>query len=224
MDSIWTESIKLPQFESLEGSKETEVLIIGGGMAGILCAYFLQQEGVDYILAERDKICSGITKSTTAKITSQHGLIYSKLLKSTGQEKTKRYLEANQKAVEKYRELCQNIDCDFETKTAYVYSLNHREKLEREADALEKVGFHASLVKTRELPFDTVGVIGFENQAQFHPLKFVSQIAGNLNIYENTFIKELSEHTALTNKGNIAFKKLIFATHFPMDNKHGMYF
>ncbi len=62
MNSIWTENAVLPQFEALKGSAETDVLIIGGGMAGILCAYFLREQGVDYILAEGRTICSGITK------------------------------------------------------------------------------------------------------------------------------------------------------------------
>lgn len=224
MNSIWTESTELPHFETLEGSAHTDVLIIGGGLAGILCAYFLQEEGVDYILVEGRRICSGITKNTTAKITSQHGLIYNKLLKSAGLEKTKQYLEANQNAVKKYFELCRDMDCGFEKKTAYVYSINNRKKLEDEAEALYKTGFHPKLSETEELPFPTAGAIAFENQAQFNPLKFVSQIARKLRIYENTFVKELAEKTAVTEKGRITYQKLIVTTHFPIDNKHGMYF
>lgn len=224
MDSIWTKGTRMPQFETLEGHKKTDVLIIGGGMAGILCAYFLQEKGIDYILVEGRTICSGITKNTTAKITSQHGLIYDKMLRSAGREKTKGYLEANQNAIKKYIELCRGIDCDFERKTAYVYSRCNRKKLEQEAEALYKLGVTPNITETDELPFSTVGAIGFEEQAQFHPLKFISQIAGNLKIYEHSFVKELSEHTAVTEKGSIGFQKLIVATHFPMDNKHGMYF
>lgn len=224
MDSIWTETASLPHFKSLEGSAKTDVLIIGGGIAGVLCAYFLQERGVDYLLAEADHICSGITGNTTAKITSQHGLIYHKLLKSIGCEKTKMYLQANEQAVQKYYELCKDIDCDFETQTAYIYSLNNRKKLEKEAQALDKIGFHFEITEARELPFSTAGAIEFRNQAQFHPLKFISYIVKDLKIYENTFVKELSENTALTDKGSIQFQKIIFATHFPIDNKHGMYF
>ena len=143
MNSIWTESTTLPQFQALEGSIKTDVLIIGGGIAGILCAHFLQEKGVDYTLAEGRTICSGITKNTTAKITSQHGLIYHKLLKSAGREKASLYLKANQDSVKKYAELCRNIDCDFEYKTAYVYSLNNQKKLKEEAEALSKLGVSA---------------------------------------------------------------------------------
>lgn len=228
MDSIWTkngmENIELPRFKALEGDIKTDVLIIGGGITGILCAYFLQENGVDYLLAEGRTICSGITKNTTAKITSQHGLVYADLLKKAGFDKAQMYLKANQNAVKKYAGLCRDMDCDFEEKTAYVYSLDDRRKLEREAEALRKIGFPAEIVETQELPFPTAGAVSFTHQAQFHPLKFIQQIAGKLKIYEHTFVTELSEHTAVTNRGRIAYQKLIFATHFPIDNKHGMYF
>ena len=111
--SVWTENVKLPEFESLNGDAKTDVLIIGGGLCGIMCAYYLEQAGVDYILVEGNKIASGITKNTTAKITSQHGLIYSKLIASLGKEKAQMYLGANQKALAEYERLCENIDCDF---------------------------------------------------------------------------------------------------------------
>lgn len=224
MRSIWMADNDLPHFQSLEGSRRTDVLIIGGGMAGILCAYFLQQKGVDYTLVEGKTICSGITKNTTAKITSQHGLIYAALLKSVGYEKARMYLEANQNALRRYAELCKEIDCDFETKPAYVYSLDNRRKLEEEIQALQKIGFETGISDTKELPFPTVGAVVFKGQAQFHPLKFIAGIAKELNIYENTFVQELKPDTAVTGKGDIKFKKVIFATHFPIDNKHGMYF
>lgn len=80
MPSIWRETSQLPSFERLEGDKKCDVLIIGGGMAGILLAYLLDRQGTNYILVEKGKICGGTTGNTTAKITYQHGLIYDKLI------------------------------------------------------------------------------------------------------------------------------------------------
>ena len=224
MNSIWTESVTMPRFETLEGEAKTDVLIIGGGITGLLCAHFLKERGVDYLLVEGRSICSGVTKNTTAKITSQHGLIYADLLKHAGAEKAQMYLDANQNAVKKYFELCQSMDCNFEEKTNYVYSVSDRGKLEREAEALRKIGYEAILTDTPELPFSTAGTVGFAHQAQFHPLKFLAGIAEGLNIREHTFVTKLSEHTALTEKARIHFQRAVFATHFPIDNKHGMYF
>ena len=131
MKELWSSTERL-NFKPLKGDAKTHVLIIGGGMAGILCALELKNSGVDYILVEADRIGGGITKNTTAKITSQHGLIYSKILKNYGLEFAKGYLEANEKAIANYKSLSQNIDCDFETKDSFVYSRTNREKLEKE--------------------------------------------------------------------------------------------
>lgn len=103
--SLWEDISEMPSFPAQEKDMKTDVLIIGGGMAGVLCAYMLQKAGVDYVLAEAERIGSGITKYTTAKITAQHGLIYSKLIKEFGREKARQYLLSNLFAVEKYREL-----------------------------------------------------------------------------------------------------------------------
>lgn len=224
MNSVWTENIVLPHFENIEGDVETEVLIIGGGITGILCAYFLQERGIPYILVEGRSVCGGVTKNTTAKITSQHGLIYDKLIKSAGAEMARMYLEANQNAVKKYFELCRGMDCHFEEKTNYVYSLDDRRKLEKEVEALRKIGFDAILSETWELPFSTAGVVGFAHQAQFNPLEFIFHIIPKLKIYEHSFVRELTENTAVTDKARITYKRAVFATHFPIDNKHGMYF
>lgn len=214
----------MPGFGSLQGDVSTDVLIIGGGITGILCAHFLQEKGIDYLLAEGNEICSGVTGSTTAKITAQHGLIYAKLLKHAGYEKTKLYLEANQKAVQKYTELAADISCDFEEKTAYVYSMDNRKKLEQEAEAYRILGLDDGIAETAELPFDTAGAVRMKRQAQFHPLKFLSEIAKGLNICEHTFVTQLMPGRALTDKGSITYQKAIFATHYPIDNKHGCYF
>ena len=224
MNSIWTKTVTMPKFPSLKGDMKTDVLIIGGGMAGILCAHFLQEQDVNYVLVEGREICSGVTKNTTAKITSQHGLNFQKIAKQRGNEMAAKYLEANQAAIRKYAKLAKDIDCEFERKTNYVYSINNRKALEREIDVLKELGFDGIFTEHTELPFRLAGAVGFENQAQFHPLKFVAALAKHLHIYEHTYVKELKPHVAVTNRGNISFDQVIFATHFPIDNKHGMYF
>lgn len=222
--SLWSAGVTLPKFESLQGDAKTDVLIIGGGMAGILCAYFLKAQNIDYLLLEGKTIASGVTQNTTAKITSQHGVIYSDLLKHAGEEKTKMYLNANQGAVEKFRELCQNYDCDFEDKSAFVYSLYDHDKIMRELYALQKLRFPAFFAPNLPLPLKTVGAIEFEKQAQFQPLKFIGAIAKNLKIYENSYVHKIDDHTAYTDSGKVTAKKIIIAAHFPFINKHGSYF
>lgn len=224
MRSLWKATASLPEFPELVGDVRTDVLIIGGGIAGILTAYLLHEKGVKYVLVEKGRICSGTTGNTTAKITFQHGLIYDKILKSDGTEAARKYLAANRAAFDKYAELCGKTDCDYEIKDNYVYSTDDRRKLEREVEALEKIGYIADLCENVPLPIKTVGAVKFPDQAQFNPLKFLSSVAEGLNIYENTFVREMRGNTAVTDKGKIHADTVIAATHFPFINKHGSYF
>ena len=223
MKSIWNDA-KRHNFDTLKGDTKTEVLIIGGGLCGILCAYMLKEAGVDCILVEADKICAGITNGTTAKITFQHGFIYDKITKKYGVEKARLYYESQKNAFDKLVKLTSNEDCDLEVCDSFVYSLKNREIIEREVEALNRIGCDAQFCTATELPFDVAGAVKIENQAHFQPLKFAYSIAKELKIYENTKVLELKPNMAITNRGRIFAKKIIVATHFPFINKHGSYF
>lgn len=222
-NSIWEDTAKRVHFAPLKESKGTDVLIIGGGIAGILCAYKLKNAGVDCMVVEAAQICGGITKNTTAKITLGHGLIYDKILRRFGEEKAQLYAEAQIGASREYACLCQNIDCDYETSDSYVYSLNDRKKIEKEIDALNRLGVKAEFSDARELPIRVAGAVCVKAQAQFHPLKFLYDISKDLPIHEHTKVVELKPNKAITNRGEITYNKLIVATHFPILNKHGLY-
>ncbi len=224
MESIWERNIPRVKFDTLHGNKNTDVLIVGGGIAGILCAYKLKNADVDCMLTEASEICSGITKNTTAKITLQHGFIYNKLIERFGEHKARLYLEAQLRAEEEYAHLCRNIDCNYEIKDSYVYSINDRRNSQKEFEALNRLGITAEFSDTTELPFKVAGAVRVRNQAQFHPLKFINAIAKDLPIFEHTKVVELNPGKAVTNQGVITYNKLIIATHFPILNKHGGYF
>lgn len=214
----------MPSFPSLEGDAKTDVLIIGGGMTGILCAYELEQAGVEYLLIEAETICGGVSRNTTAKITAQHGLLYDRLIRQFGVKAAEKYWEANRRALERYRELSRVFPCDFETKASYVYSMSNRDKLVREMQALRRIGVQTKFEKRLPLPFPVAGAIKFEGQAQFQPLKFAAGIARRLNIREHTRALTFEGSTVVTGHGRISAAKIIVATHFPMLNKHGSYF
>ena len=225
MESLWSKTASLPEFPVLPGDRKTDVLIIGGGIAGLLLAYELQKAGVEYMLVEASEICSGITKNTTAKITSQHGLCYTKLAKRLG-DGAGLYLRANQEALEEFRNIARRVPCDFQEKDAFVYTLSSPEKIRQEAENLRKLGFPAQIVHELPLPLPIQNALCFPKQAQFHPLKFAAGIAPGLHIYTHTKALEFLNdgHLIQTNRGRISAKKVVVATHFPMNNKHGGYF
>lgn len=223
MKSIWVKT-ELPHFSPLLGDVKADVLVIGGGMAGLLCAQQLREYGVAVILVEAGRICGGVTANTTAKITAHHGLIYHKLLKKLGPERARLYLEANEDAVARYYRLCKEIPCHFESQANFVYSLDDRQALEAEIHALHRLGCAVSLKDDLPLPFRTAGAVKMKRQAQFHPLEFAAHIAKEVPIYENSPVRELQGSTAITDQGSITAEAIVVATHFPMFNRHGSYF
>ena len=224
MPSIWRETVALPRFGPLKGDLHTDVLVVGGGMAGILCTHLLRERGVDCALVEAEHLAWGTTGDTTAKLTVQHGLLYHKLLRQKGREGALTYLRLQQGALERYRTLCANMDCDFTIEDNSVYTLNDRKTLRAELAALQSLNVPAWLEEKPPLPMPTAGAVGIPQQAQFHPLKFLTAIVPGLPIYEQTKVLELMPGKAVTNRGCVTAKKIILATHFPILNKHGGYF
>lgn len=224
MHALWTEGIAMPHFEPLRGDTRADVLVIGGGMAGLLCARLLTDAGVDCALVESDTLCGGVTQNTTAKITAQHGLIYDRLIREFGAARAGLYLRANLAALERYRKMCSEIDCNFETRDAYVYARSDRRKIDAELRALETLGYPAAFAEKLPLPFPVAGAVRFAQQAQFHPLKFAAAIAPGLRIYEHTPVRAVDGGAARTEHGRIAAERIITATHFPIWNRYGAYF
>lgn len=222
--SLWQDETKLPHFETLKGKVKTDVAIIGGGLCGLLCGYFMKQAGIDCIVVESNKIASGTSGNTTAKITSLHGLIYNDLIRKSGFFTAQKYFNINETAVRKFRELSKNIDCDFKNSTAYTYSLYSKEKIEKEFNALKILGANVEIKTNSPLPFPISAAVGLKNQAEFNPLKFIKHICNDLEIYENTRITEINSGYAYFDGGKIKAKKFIVATHFPFINKNGLYF
>lgn len=222
--SVWCATAERQPRPALTGDAETDVLVIGGGICGILTAHLLQEAGVGCIVVEATQVGGGVTQHTTAKLTAQHGLVYADLLQRFGVEKARQYYDANTWAVGMYHALSQQFPCDFEHKTAYVYSVDNRAKLDREAAAYQTLGLAADIVETPPLPLETVGAISMAGQAQFHPLKLLYGLAAGLEIYENTFVQSIKGTTARTAHGTIRAKRIVSATHYPLVNVPGLYF
>lgn len=224
MISVWQDNSNVPQFEELTKDIRVDVLIIGGGLCGIMCARLFDKAGIDYALVESGRILSGVTANTTAKVTAQHGLIYNKISSKYGRGLAKEYLKANLAAVEEIKDISKNIDCDFENVTSYVFSIDDSKKLDDEINALHNMGYSAELEKNIGLPFENSGAVRFINQGQFNPLKFGAGIVKNFKIYENTKVLDIDKSVVHTNKGKITANKIIVATHFPIIDAHGLYF
>ena len=242
MNSYWIESVKneKKEFSKFEKDAKADVCIIGGGLTGLTTAYYLSKTNLKVILLEKFRLCEHASGNTTAKITSQHDLFYDYLIQSQGKEKAKQYLEANEEAIKNIENIVkeENIDCDFERADNYVYTLKQEEleKIKKEVEAVQKLGFPAEFTMDSELPFDILGAIKFPKQAKFNPCKYANGLVNairkkeNVAIFENTKVVDLKEaenslYKIITEKGYcITAKHVVIASHYPIINAPGYYF
>lgn len=231
MESVWLKEVSFQKRSPLHKNMKADVAVIGAGITGLLTAYFLKGKGIHTVILEADRICGGQTKGTTAKITSQHNLIYGRLIRSYGEEMARHYALMNEWAIGEYERIVKerNIACDFTRCSANLYSCAETEVLKREAEAAQKLGISARFQTECELPFEVKGVLEFRNQARFHPLKFLKEIEKGLEIYEGTSVEKVEHHgmgnsSVVTKNGTVTAGKVIFACHFPFINLPGYYF
>ena len=228
MESVWSSEVNFKKRETLNQDIQCDVLIIGAGMAGLLTAYMLSKSGREVVVIDARSTAGGVTKNTTAKITSQHDLIYDSIIKEFGEEGARQYARGNELAIEKYKEIidAENIDCDFEYKDAYLYTLNNIESLEDEYNAALRSGIDAELVDGVSIPVEAKKALKFKNQAQFNPLKFLRPISEKLTIYENTVALDITEDNTVVTKNDMKIKanKIVVAAHYPFLNTPGYYF
>lgn len=225
MDSIWSKTCSIPSREPLEGNVDTEIAVIGAGMCGILTASLLQSAGRRVVVLEANRIASGQTRNTTAKITAQHGCFAKRLIDTLGMERARQYVHANMNGV---TELCnriktEQIDCDLEMQSSFVYG-DDEQLLAQEAEAQVQLGLKSVLVSAKELPGAPKFAIRVDGQAQFHPLRFLKVISAPLKIFEQTSVQSIHGRVLLTNCGTVRADRIVFACHYPFVNIPGFYF
>lgn len=228
MESIWKQQTELPRSDMLQEVIHRKNVVIGGGMAGLLTAYLLQERGQEAVVLEADTTASGQTGHTTAKITSQHNLIYAYLIEKFGEEKALQYGRANEKAIREYESIVQreNIECHFRRCPAYLYTEQEErvQELENEVQAARLCGIEAEFTKKTELPFPVAGAVKFHNQAQFQPLEFIKKITEKVKVYEHSRVTKVEDHCVYTEHGMIEAEHVIFACHYPWILTPGYYF
>ena len=239
MNSLWLNSIEnKTKFNKLEKDISTDVCIIGAGIFGLTCGYYLTKQGYNVVILEKEPyISSKTTGHTTAKITSQHNLIYKYLVDSLGVSMAKQYLYANQTAIENIYKIIEEekMECDFERQDSYVYTNNsdELEKIKLENEAVNSLGFKSEFVTSTPLPFNMLGAIKFPNQAEFNPIKYAYGLANAIiknsgKIYIDTLVQniEKEDDIFITSCKDyvVRSKYVILATHYPFIDRLGYYF
>jgi len=227
-DCCWTATAPETAYPTLEGAHTADVAIVGAGIVGVTATYLLSEAGLSVALLEARRIGRQVTGRSTAKITTQHSLIYRHLIESLGLETAEHYAEANRLGMNQIRQWVDGLGlaCDFETKDAYVYCTNRsrQKELEAEADASHAVGLDSELIEAAPLPFSTAGALRSRNQAQFNPAQYVIGLAkaaeaAGTRVFEETRVTAVEESDGwrvVTDQASVQADNVVLATNLPI--------
>ena len=224
--SFWLQQ-ELPAQPNLQGAYQTDVLVIGGGLAGLQCALQLREAGLDTLLLEAGRLGRGTSGHTTAKVSLQHGVCYSNLTKLWGEDVAKQYAVANKNAQEAIASYAQH-GCSLTRADSFLYTRNPSlvAQLEEESRAAQKAGLPMRLQRQSPLPFSVAGTLCLPGQIMLHPLEYMRLLCKKLTgcLYENSRVIRLENNIAFTHGGSVRAKHIIVATHYPFINTPGYYF
>lgn len=233
--SLWVGTTPETDYPPLSDDLHVDVAIIGAGITGLSVAAQLKRVGAKVAILEAGRVASGATGYTTAKVTSQHGLMYRDLIDRAGKELAGQYAEANEAAISEIgRQVNElGIDCDFRRGNAHIYTkdINQLERIEAEVDAGRSLGIHASFQKDTELPYTVAGAVRFANQAMFHPRKFCLGLAESIpgdgsHIFEQTRVTDVDSDdgcTVTTETGTVHAGHVVMATQIPFLDRGGYF-
>jgi glycine/D-amino acid oxidase-like deaminating enzyme/nitrite reductase/ring-hydroxylating ferredoxin subunit len=211
----------------LDGDVRADVAVIGGGIVGITTALLLTEAGARVVLLEADRLGHGVSGHTTAKVSSQHGLIYARLRSRFGAEAARTYGLANEAALKWIADRVRRdgIDCDFRRRVAFAYATSSRERARCEAEvrAAAAAGLPASLAEATPLPFAVAGAVRFDGQAEFHVSRYLAGLtealaAGGCRIFERSRAVEVDTDERCVVKtpgGRVTADRVVVATHYP---------
>jgi glycine/D-amino acid oxidase-like deaminating enzyme len=240
---IWKEGLHQTPYPNLTNNLSSDVVIVGGGLAGILTAYLLRKAGKNVVVLEKKKVGSGATEYTTAFITQQIDTDLSELISLFGEEKAKLVWQSGGDAIDLIEKIVkeENIECEFmrTSLVSYVNSEDQVKELKEERDTQSRFGFDVGEVKQDlSLNFRNYGNYELRNQAKFHPLKFLTALAKictqmGVKIYENSEVENINHSESMvtveTKTNQIDSKYVVIATYQPFNNrirmflKRGMY-
>lgn len=236
LSSFWLEFSSKKEYPKLTEDYETDILIIGGGITGILCAYELQKHFERITLVDQNELYHSTTGFTTGKITYQHGFCYANFIKGQGLDASKDYYEANKKALDYLVNQIteEHIDCDLEIADGVLYAKTKEEyiQLQKERDAYQQIGIPHYYEENQVLPFKTYAVLRVPDQAAFNVVKYLDYIINKLDkvtIFENTKIVETVDNSeevyAITSDNcKVRAKYIINASHYPFYKGFNFYF
>jgi glycine/D-amino acid oxidase-like deaminating enzyme/nitrite reductase/ring-hydroxylating ferredoxin subunit len=231
--TYWNETAAVPSFPQLSGDIEVDVAIIGGGIVGITTARLLKDMGQRVAVIEARRVGQQVTGKSTAKMSSQHGILYQTLEQKFGEDRARLYADAQEWGIRQIAELAgqYGIEADIEPMPAFTYTEDESyvSKLEKEVEIAQRLGLPASMMRGEiGLPFPVLAAMRWDNQAQFHPVKYVAGLAATIpgdgsHIFEGSRALDYEPTRVVTDSGTVTARHVVMATHLPL-GQVGMYY
>lgn len=228
-ESHWMSTVPGPVLPPLAEDLTTDVVVVGAGIAGICTAWELARTGRSVVLLEADRVAAGVTGYTTAKLSALHTMIYADVEKKFGPDAARLYATSQQDAVEHVAHVADElgIECELERIPAFTFVRDDGsvDQLRLEAEAAARAGLAASYVTETSLPFSVAGAVRVENQAQFHPRKYLlglldDFVAAGGRVFERTRVVDLSEgdpcEVRIEAGQTVTAGDVVVATHYPV--------
>jgi len=233
--SFWLETAERPAFPPLAADATFDVAVLGGGLCGITTALLLKRQGARVAVVEAGRVGGGATGYTTAKLSSLHGRIYTHLASKFGEDGARAYGEANESGIAQVARAVEElgVDCDFRRKPNFTYATSPEgaEALREEAEIARRLGLPASFTTDVDLPVPAVGAVRFEDQAELHPIRYLTALARAIpgdgcEIFEHTpalNVEGGSPARVKTAAATITADQVVVATHFPFLDRGGYF-
>ncbi|HKR25330.1 MAG TPA: FAD-dependent oxidoreductase, partial [Allosphingosinicella sp.] len=230
--SYWTATAPASGFPRLTGDIEADVAVIGAGIVGVTTARMLKDRGLKVALVEARGVGEEVTGKSTAKVTSQHNMALTTIARKFGEDGARIYAEANEAGLAAIVRLAEEhgIACDLERKPAFTYTLDESEvgRIEAEAEAARRFGLPASLTRDTGLPFPVLAAMRWDDQAQFHPVRYVKGLAatlpgGGCHVFERSRVIDWDPRRIATDAGSVRARHVVMATHLPL-GQTGLFF
>jgi len=230
-ESIWSATIKIPGRSALQENFRADVCIIGAGIAGMTTAYLLAREGKSVAVLDKNSIGGGETANTTAHLSSFPDATYREIERLHGVEGARLAAQSHNAAIAQIETIVvqEEIDCDFERVDAYLFLAkgDSESDLHAEYEAINRAGVSVEELKAAPISLDLGPCVHFPNQAQFHPLKYLSGLAAAIKrlggrIYSDTEALEMrggkTAEVKTKNGSTVSAGSIVVATNTPVND------